>query len=402
MLLHFIIAISLGVFFGIGTGLTPGVHINLVSLVLLSLSVFFLQYTSPVVLCVFIIAMAITHTFLDSIPGIYLGAPNEAQALIILPGHRMLLEGQGHNAVKLMTIGSFFALLFGLLFVPLFIFLISRIYDLFRAWTGWALILIITYMVLKEHNWEKRLNSLLVFLMAGCLGLITLNLPMEQPLLPLLSGLFGFSLLLISLLDQNKIPEQKTDQQLDIDRATFFKSTLAATFVGFIAAFLPGFGSSQAAIVAMQFLRKMNEYGFLILVGGINTANMMLSIITSYVIDKARNGAIVAIKSIIGIVTFEIMILFLLTALLCAGSGVVLALRISRIFAKYIVKVNYAAIVISIMAFVFILSVYFDGFLGFMVLFTSTSIGLFTSGLGVGKNHLMGCLILPVILFFVL
>ncbi|MBT6774490.1 hypothetical protein HOA91_03905, partial [Candidatus Woesearchaeota archaeon] len=42
--------------------------------------------------------------------------------------------------------------------------------------------------------------------------------------------------------------------------------------VGFIAAFLPGFGSSQAAIVATNIVGDIGDEGFLALVGGINTA----------------------------------------------------------------------------------------------------------------------------------
>src|SRR3989344_4613411 len=45
---------------------------------------------------------------------------------------------------------------------------------------------------------------------------------------------------------------------------------------------------------------------------------------------------------------------------------------------------------------------FFDGFIGLIILFTATAIGLITSFFKVGKNHLMGCLILPVILFFIL
>jgi putative membrane protein len=35
-----------------------------------------------------------------------LGAPDESKALNVLPGHRMLMEGKGFEAVKLNVIGS--------------------------------------------------------------------------------------------------------------------------------------------------------------------------------------------------------------------------------------------------------------------------------------------------------
>jgi len=92
MILEILIALLLGVCAGTISGLTPGIHVNLISLILISLSSYFLGFTSPIVLGVFIISMAVTHTFLDSIPSIFLGAPDADMALGVLPGHKLLLK----------------------------------------------------------------------------------------------------------------------------------------------------------------------------------------------------------------------------------------------------------------------------------------------------------------------
>jgi putative membrane protein len=49
-----------------------------------------------------------------------------------------------------------------------------------------------------------------------------------------------------------------------------------------------------------------------------------------------------------------------------------------------------------------VLVLIFSGFLGLFVLIVSTSIGLIPNLAGVGKNNAMGCLLLPVILYFLL
>ena len=95
MFFGLIVAVVFGICAGIITGLIPGIHINLISLLLVSISGFFLGFTSPTVLGVFIIAMAVTHTFLDVIPSVFLGAPDADTALIVFPGHILLLEGKG-------------------------------------------------------------------------------------------------------------------------------------------------------------------------------------------------------------------------------------------------------------------------------------------------------------------
>jgi putative membrane protein len=395
-IISFLIA---GICFGIFTGLIPGIHINLISLLVLSLSNLFLEIVDPVTLSVFIISMAITHTFLDSIPSIYLGAPDEAHALSVLPGHRMLLKGEGHNAIKLTVIGSFFSLIICIALIPLLIRLVGFIYPIIKNIIGYLLIVIMGFMILKE---KEKLKSFFMFTIAGTLGLIVLNFPnLSDPLFPLLSGLFGFSILLVSLKDNTKIPKQ-IDKKLKINKKDITKAVTGATSVGFLASFLPGFGSSQAAIIAVQFLKKMSENGFLVLIGGINTVNMTLSLVTLYSINKARNGAVIVVSKLIGELTGNILLLYIAVALITGSIAVFLTLRISKIFSKIIVKVNYKVLVIGILSFITLLTFYFSGWIGLLVLATSTSIGLIASLYGIGKNHLMGCLIIPVILYFIL
>lgn len=383
------------------TGLIPGIHVNLVSVLVLSFSALLLTITSPLVLAVFIISLAITHTFLDALPSIYLGAPDEAQALNVLPGHSLLHKGEGHNAITYTVIGSLGSLIIGMILFPIFIFSMAKIYGLTSGLIGYILIGIMTVMILKDKG--KRVKALVVFLLSGCLGLLVFSIPnMNQPLFPLLSGLFGFSILLVSFFQQSVIPEQFTDKELTISNKNLVKSVSAASGVGFIAAFLPGFGSSQAAIVATNIVGDIGDEGFLSLVGGINTSNMLISIATAFTLEKARNGAIVTVNKLLGGIGLQEMFIFLGVALVVGGLATILTLKLSKVFAKYVVKVNYNYIVLSIIIFIVGLTFYFDGFLGLLILLTSTGIGLLASSLNVGKNHLMGCLILPVILFFVL
>ena len=82
-----ILAFFIGILAGIFTGLFPGIHVNLVSVFLISISPSLLKYTSPISLAIFIVSMSITHSFLDFIPSIFLGAPDEDSFLSILPGH---------------------------------------------------------------------------------------------------------------------------------------------------------------------------------------------------------------------------------------------------------------------------------------------------------------------------
>ncbi len=399
-MLELVVVLFTGCILGCITGLTPGLHLNTIALLALSFSPFLVKHIGIEGILVGIVAMSITHTFVDAIPSIYLGAPDEAQVLSVLPGHRMLLKGEGHNAVKLTVIGSFLGLTLAILLVPLLILIIKKTEPLIRDYIGYILIVVMLYMIFKDKNF---LWNLALFMLSGTLGLIVLSMPnTPNVLFPLLSGLFGFSVLLVSLKSHNKIPQQYTNKKLKLNSYTLAESTLAATVVGFIASFLPGFGSSQAAVLASQFIRKIDDAGFLLLVGGINTVNMGLSLVTLYVLHKARNGSVLVLGKIIGNLSPRLFLLALITAFIAALLAVLFSLFLSKVFSGLITRVNYRGLVMFIMAFITLLVVIMSGYIGIIILITSTALGLVAGLKGVAKSHLMGCLILPVILYFVL
>ena len=100
MFIEILIAILVGILCGIITGLTPGIHVNLVATTLLALSPILLSHFNALSLAVFIMSLAVTHSFLDTIPSTYLGAPENENALSVLPAQKMLLRGEGYHAVK--------------------------------------------------------------------------------------------------------------------------------------------------------------------------------------------------------------------------------------------------------------------------------------------------------------
>jgi putative membrane protein len=95
--LETILFAALGILLGLPLGLLPGMHINNILPLILSLSFLF---TSQYNLTVLIISIAVTQTFVSFIPSIFLGAPDENTALSVLPGHRLLFEGRGYEAIK--------------------------------------------------------------------------------------------------------------------------------------------------------------------------------------------------------------------------------------------------------------------------------------------------------------
>ncbi len=404
MILQILMAVLIGCLAGIVTGLIPGIHINLVSLLLVSISGWFLGFTSPLVLGVFIIAMAVTHTFLDVIPSVFLGAPDADMALAVLPGHKLLMEGRGFEAVKLATVGSLLCLIATILIIPILIWFVPSIYSFIQPFIGWILLVVVVFMILKDSTWMKRMWGLFLFLITGVLGIIVLTgLPnLEQPLFPMLSGLFGISTLLISLSNNAKIPKQKISETIEISKWNLVKVVGAGTFSGSLTALFPGLGAAQAAIIGSQLIGKVGEYTFILLVGGINTVNFTFSLVTLYALQKARNGAVVAVLEILKSIDIIGLVVFLCAALIAGGIATFLAMYLTRIFARFITKINYQKLCIGIIMLIGVLVFYFSSWIGLLVLIVSTFVGMIPSLAGVKKSLAMGCLLLPVILFFLL
>jgi len=401
VLFQILLALLLGVLAGIITGLTPGIHINLVAVLLLAASPVLLLSFPVLALACFIISMSVVHTFLDSIPSIFLGAPDAATALGVLPGHRYLLKGWGLMAVKLTIIGSLGAALLSVLLFPLFVLIVRYAYPFFQAVMGWLLLAVALFMVLRD---KKRLWAALIFLLAGSLGLIVLNLPgLENPLFPLLSGLFGVSTLLISLNDETIIPPQETtDPRIKVKKGIAIKALASGQFSGFLTAMLPGLGAATAAVLSLQITRDLGDHGYMLLQGSINTVNFILSLATLLVLGKARNGSIIAVQQLVDSVGVVHILLFLAVTLVAAGLGAMLALWFGRVFSKLISKVNYKALVWGIVAFLVGLTPLLSGWTGLLILVTATALGVIPATVKTARVHGMGCILVPVMLYFLL
>lgn len=391
------IAVLLGICFGIFTGLIPGIHINLVALLLFQFAPLLLLKVSVLALACFIIAMAVTHTFLDFLPSIFFGAPEADTSLGVLPGHKMLLEGKAFDAIKLTVIGSLGALLLAVLFIPIMFLLVGKLYPFLKVHIGMILAMIVCYMLMKDG---KRKWNVFVFFLSGIFGLIVLNMPgLKDPLLPMLSGLFGISTLLLSLQQQARIPPQCKRETVVVPKKTSLQAIVASTITGMFTAFFPGMGSAQGAVLASQFVSKLGNHGFLILVGGINTVNFVLSLVTLIALEKARNGAVLTIAKLMVPVPIQVLPVFVGSALCAGGVATFLALFFGRVFGRVVERLNYQRMVYCILFLVTAVVVLFSGFLGLLVLVIATAIGLIPALKNTPRNHAMGCLLLPVIVW---
>ena len=399
LVLELLLGLLVGCCLGIFTGITPGIHINLVSVIILSLSPWLLEYVSPLTLAVLIVGMTIVHTFLDSIPATFLGAPDSDEVLSVLPGHRLLLEGKGYEAVARTVVGTLASAIMMIALTPLLILGVNYLYPIVKDKISIILLVLCIFFILKEPR--SKFWALLVFLLAGVLGIVTLTMNLKDPLFPLFSGLFGTAGLLLSINDKVNVPEQKISFP-KVTKKEGFTTITSAIITGSVCSMLPGLGPSQAAMIGAQFTKSMSGPTFLMLNSALNMVNMMMSFITLYAIDKGRNGAIVVVGEIVGDIGQQELLILIAAVLVALGIGSWLALALTKVFARLMARINYKKLCISIIVFVTSLVVYMTGWMGLLIYLTATSLGLLPPLKNVGRSHMMGCLLLPIILFLIL
>ncbi|MCD6230221.1 MAG: tripartite tricarboxylate transporter permease [Candidatus Diapherotrites archaeon] len=394
MVFEIIIAAFLGVAFGVITGLVPGLHVNAVAPIAASLNVF-----SPIGLAVFIVCVAITHSFVDFIPSIFLGAPNEDTALSILPGHALYLQGRGFEAVKITVIGGLSALFVSILLVPVF-YLALQNYSALETAMPFILLGVAFYPVLTEKG-KNKINTALVIGLAGALGIITLktNLNSAPLIFCALSGFFGVSTLLTAVQKQ-AVSKPQTLKYEKIPATSVAQLSFAGVVSGALTAALPGVGASQAAVISKTALSKISQKDFLFMLGAINTSNAIFCFAALWFMNRARSGAALQIKNILE-TNFSNLLIVGSAVLFACGTAALLTLAIARKASlSRTSKNDVRKIYIAVVGFLTVSSVAVGGLTGLIVLFTATGTGLFCQSTGIKRMYCMSYLLIPTALYF--
>ena len=394
MIFEVILFTILGMIIGVAAGLMPGLHPNTVYVILLSLSFVFIQYPQPAILA-FIVSVAISNVFLDFIPSILFGAPDPEVALSVMPGHRMLMAGRGYEALFLTVIGGVGAVFLTILTLPLLLYIFPMIYIAIKSYIHYLLLAVLVWMVFSEK--KKEFYAILVLVISGLFGVMTLNtLPPNLSLFPVLTGMFGLAGLVESLMSKTIVPEKQIITKPQKSYKGIFTGWLAGIFSGF----LPGVGSSEVSAITSQVF-KTKPKDFLVSLGAINTSNMIFTFAVLYMLGNTRSGAAWALSQVMSSFSFTYLILIMVVAGAVALVSAMLTIKLGKIFiTRFLDKVNYRKMNITIIFVLLGLILMFSGPLGIFISLISMCLGLFTIYSGVRRSLMMNFLIFPTILFF--
>ena len=390
VLLWFLLGLSLG----IAAGLIPGLHPNTV--LTLSVAFSFLGGLGPLGALAFVVSMSMGNSVMNFIPSIFIGAPEPDSCLSVLPGHRMLMEGRGYDALRLTVIGGLGVCGLTAAALPFLLWALPAVYQCTKGYMLWLLLAVVGLLFAQEGRGRLPATAA-IFIVSGITGWLLLqSFPEEDVLFPAFTGLFGIPVALSGVARRASFPKQKKAGKA---RCKWLKGTVAGWLAGLFVGILPGIGPAQAGVLASRALRG-NEKDFLVALGGIGSANMVFTFIALHSLGKTRSGAAWALSQAMGSVTLWEVAFAVAIALVSCVISSLFALRAGKMFLSAMERADYRKLNVAVLGFMAVLVAALAGPGGLLIASACTLIGLACGRLGVKKMHMMGFLMLPTMLYF--
>jgi putative membrane protein len=348
-------------------------------------------------LMAFVVSLSVSNTIVNFIPSIFIGAPEEETSLSVLPGHQMLLKGEGYSALFMAVTGSFFGSLLTAAALPLLYFAIPALYAGMRSYMHLLLLGTLALLLSMEKSWKDRALSAFMFSVTGLSGLFLLSsMPQEAVLFPALSGLFGIPFLIIGMRAGAAFPKQRRGRAVRIRPA---RGSVSGWLAGLLVGLLPGIGSAQAGVLSGSALRGRTK-DLIVSLGAIATANITFTFIALGTIGKTRSGAAAALDEIGGIPRADAMAFMMAVSLFTCFISCLLTLWMGRRAAGLLSGVNYRKVNFTVLAAISVLVAVLAGPAGVAIAALLAVVGLSCQRLGVKMMYLMGFLMLPTMLYF--
>lgn len=390
--------IGVGILLGTLSGLTPGLHVNTLAILLASVAP---QIPGePHLVGAALLAAGVVHSFLDIVPALAIGVPDAAMAVTALPGHRLVLGGRGHEALRLSAFGSGSAILAALVFGLPITRAMQVVAPTLIQHIGIVLAVVAGVMVVTERSTRSKLGGLLAIVASGILGFATLDLepsgmiPGGDMLLPLLSGLFGIPVLLLAA-QGNGLPPQDDPVIATTPLAVVAWSIVGATS-GAIVAYIPGVSAAVAAAMAFVVLPgHAGDRGFIVTTSGVNTANTVFALFALVALGAPRTGVLVAFERAKLPPNLPLLIL---SIVLAATVAFVLVPTVGDRYLELVGDVDNERLSIGVALLLVLLSGLFTGFVGVLVLAAAALVGMIPVHFDARRVHLMGVLFVPLAL----
>lgn len=369
-----------GILLGMVSGLIPGLHSNTLAAAISGMGV---RGEDAAVL---ILAMFGAHVMFSFVPSIFLGIPDEAVAVSVLPGQRMAKEGKGVDALRIMCGSALVAVLVSVALLPASQALYPIVYGGIRPYLAHIMVIMSATLVWRSKN---PFLFGLIFVLSGIIGGAALRFGMEDPFLPLFGGMFAISSML--MWGKGKLPEQR-EGKIGLD---LIRYALAGVLLGWVADLLPGISSPAQVASFAAIIVPFAAPAYLALVSSIGLSEAVFAFSTSSTLGKARVGALAQAMEQVDV---QANFLQLLSVFVLAVAVSALIIYLARKWIGKIAGLDFSIANKLLIAYIITLTFLVDGIGGLLVLAPSVAIGIACIRMDVERTSVMGAIIVPTML----
>jgi putative membrane protein len=413
----------IGTFIGCLVALVPGLHVFNIAGVALLLATRNALPIDNTVLAFVLLGLVVGWSVVNVIPSIFLFAPDEASAFMVLPATKMLLRGQGAEAALLVAAGMVAGLIALVALSPFLEDVLRPIRSIIQPHIGWMLVAIITFIVLGE--WPRTDNraptplgrlaaawvylgaALLTFVLSGLMGFVLMYrspVPLEasfQNLLPAFVGLFAVPGLLQVFALGQPIPPQSAPATLHtLTPYQLLRGTLTGISGGLFASVLPVVSGGIGGLLAGHATSKYDDRLFLISQGASKVAYYIGSTLLLFVpgVALVRGGMSWMLSSLYVPYGPRLYWLVIAAIALCGAASLLALMGLVRVTSRLVSRINPKVMAVVSMLIAAAVAFGFTGINGLWVMGVATCIGCIPVFVGGRRMNCLGIILLPITL----
>lgn len=421
-ILQVLLAATAGALVASALALVPALHVyNVAGLIILAWSALG-QFVPPELLAMFFLGLITGYAFLNTIPSIFLSAPDDSTVFVVLPGQKYLLQQRGYEAAVLTGLGG----LGGVAVLALLTPVASTFFPVLRAIVqphlGWILWAVIAFMLLSEwpkgsdrapagwrrwwDGWRSLTAGLVTFLLSGLLGFILLYrslVPVTvayQNLLPAFVGLFAVPWILQNLISRVEIPPQHVARSVDATPWLVARGTFAGVLGGLFAAFFPVVTGGIGGLLAGHATAQRDDRLFIISQGASKVVYYVGAFLLFFVpgLHLTRGGMAWMLSSLWSSYTPQDYYRAVAAVVVAGTLSFFLLLLMTRLAIKVVGRIHYRWISLGTLAVLLAIIGGMTGWGGLLICAVATGIGLIPVLWGSRRMNCMGVLLLPIAL----
>lgn len=376
----------------------------------------------PHSLAMFMLGMVVGYSVVNTIPSVFLAAPDESATWIVLPGQKYLMQRRGYEAAVLACMGSIGGVLVLGLLAPFTAMVLSPAYRVIQPHVHWLLGAIVVYMLISEwpkgagrgrtglarlwDGWRSILAGLAAFLLSGLMGIILTYRPLVplelafQGLMPAFVGLYAVPWILQNILSRASVPEQHVCTSLDVTPSLVARGVGAGVIGGLLAAVFPMISGGIGGLIAGHATAQRDERLFILSQGASKTVYYVGGLLLFFVpeLHLVRGGMAWMLSPIYVPHTPEEYWLFIAAMVLCCAFASVLLLWLSRLAIVAISRISYVWISWGTLALLTALTGGLTGWGGLLIMLAATGIGLIPVMFHSRRMNCIGVLLVPALL----